>query len=88
MILPSPGGERPEQGDAECGLLLPGGHDDADDHHRDNRDYRVAGKSVEQVVGVYQALEAAGLTVGHDIAVVHFNDYAWLSPVLRPRWAT
>lgn len=36
-------------------------------------------------IGVYRALEEAGLTPGGEIGVLHVNDYPWLCQVLDPQ---
>lgn len=36
-------------------------------------------------IGVYQAIRDCGRQVGSDVAVLHCNDYPWLSQVLHPQ---
>lgn len=38
----------------------------------------------QATIGVYDGLKEAGLEIGRDVAVVHYNDYPWISAALKP----
>jgi len=38
----------------------------------------------QPTIGVYRALAAVGLRPGHDMPVLHYNDFPWLAEVLEP----
>ncbi len=38
----------------------------------------------QSTIGVYRALKRHELTIGSDVAVIHYNDYPWLGQMLRP----
>ncbi len=36
-------------------------------------------------IGIYRGIQAKGLTIGRDIAVIHYNDFEWLEQALSPK---